>query len=396
MGCARETVRLERPCLVCHADAWLLLPVPVANRSMLSDGSVLSEALKKCTCSSCGLVQHVTEPSENAIRNYFGSLYSLGDHEPNIGFEGGRQRRYAEWIVEALGRFRPNTILELGCGNGALLSELAGRLPCEKVIGLESSERAVAWARKCGLPVQQAYIGEDDSMKGLIADLILSVNVLEHTPNPERFLATAKVAMRNGGRVMVVCPNATAVGSELLMFDHLHSFCPSNLVALIRRSGLEPVDHQSSPPELPGFQMVLAATNRREATVRGATLPDNIHVPTLHAARIGYLEHWKNLDARLCQAIDRHQGAAIFGIGEMARLIRAYAPSTWSKVSYLVVDDPSEGEFFSRPVIDYAKLEPGRKEAIILAVSQPAADSISSRLRRAGHVVLRVDDLHSP
>jgi hypothetical protein len=109
-----EIVHLGRTCPLCGVDAWLLLPIPVPDRSMLSDGHIVTEPLKKCTCSVCGLVQHVDAQQDNNIKDFFGPSYLLGDHEPNVGFEGGRQRQYVEWITGSLGQFRPDTITRVG------------------------------------------------------------------------------------------------------------------------------------------------------------------------------------------------------------------------------------------------------------------------------------------
>lgn len=388
-----EIVHLERSCPVCGVGAWLLLPIPVPDRSMLSDGRLVTEPLRKCTCSICGLVQHVDAQQDDNIRKFFGPSYSLGDHEPNIGFEGGRQRQYVEWIGGALGQFRPDTILELGCGNGALLKELMTRFPSVKVAGLEPSERGVKWAQQCGLPVHHAYITGEDSVGSFSADLVLSINVIEHTPHPIGFLRAAKAAVNNGGLVLVVCPDGSAVGSELLFFDHLYSFCPANVVKLIRSAGLRPIDFQRSPPGLPGFQMIIAAAVPPEGNeLQDRFAAAEINVQKLHVSRVEYLTRWKNLDAKLCSAMAGFHTTTVFGVGEMARLIRAYAPSAWERIDRFVVDDPVETEFFGRAVIPYAELKATPNELVLLAVSRHSAEKLSARLKAAGHNVLTADE----
>lgn len=362
---------------------------------MLSDGSLVTESLTKCTCSNCGLVQHVDAKQGDNIRDYFGSSYSLGDHEPNIGFEGGRQKQYVEWIAGSLGQFRPESILELGCGNGALLKELMTAFCPAKAVGLEPSERSVKWAQKCGLPVHCAYIAGEDSVRGFKADLIVSVNVIEHTLHPVRFLRAAKAAINDGGLVLVVCPDGSAIGSELLFFDHLYSFCPSNVVNLVQSSGLTPVDYRRSPPALPGFQMIIAAVNpQEEYKFQKEFTPAGVDVDKIHANRASYLTRWKHLDARLCGAMAGFRTTTVFGVGEMARLLRAYAPSTWKRIDYFVVDDPIETDFFGHPVISFTEWRATTSELVLLAVSQHSVDKLSARLRAAGHSVLAIDDLH--
>ena len=391
-----KLVHLGRNCLVCNVDGWLLLPIPVAGRSMLSDGSLLTEPLKKCTCSTCGLVQHVDAQQDGNIRSYFGSSYSLGDHEPNVGFEGGRQRQYAEWIVGSLRQFRPESILELGCGNGSLLGELMTKFCSAEAVGLEPSERAVKWAQQCGLPVHRAYIEGEHSVRGFSGDLVVSINVIEHTPRPISFLRAAKAAVNDGGLVLVVCPDGSEVGSELLFFDHLYSFCAANVANLVGTSGLMTVGYRRSPTELPGFQMVIAAAcPPEEYKSQQEFVPVGVDVQRLHASRVSYLTRWRDLDAKLCSAMAGFRTTTVFGVGEMARLIRAYAPSAWERIDGFVVDDPIETEFFGRPVIPYTKLKATPNKLVLLAVSQHSAEKLSARLKAAGHSVLAVDSLYS-
>jgi SAM-dependent methyltransferase len=267
------------------------------------------------------------------------------------------------------------------------------RFPSAKAAGLEPSERGVKWAQQCGLPVHRAYITGEDSVSGFSADLVLSINVIEHTPQPVGFLRAAKAAVNNGGLVLVVCPDGSAVGSELLFFDHLYSFCPSNVANLVRSAGLKPIDYQRSPPGLPGFQMVIAAANPPEGNELQEKLASaEVDVHRLHASRVEYLTRWKHLDAKLCSAMAGFHATTVFGVGEMARLIRAYAPSAWEKIDRFVVDDPAETEFFGRPVIPYAELKATPNELVLLAVSWHSAEKLSARLEAAGHSVLTVDE----
>ena len=391
-----KIVHLGRTCLVCNVDAWLLLPIPGVGRSMLSDGSVLTQPLKKCTCSACGLVQHVDAQQDGSVKNYFGPSYSLGDHEPNIGFEAGRQRQYAEWIGSSIRQFRPASILELGCGNGSLLRELMIKFHSAQATGLEPSERGVKRAQQSGLPVHCAYIEGEDSVRGFSGDLVVSINVIEHTLRPVSFLRAAKAAVNDGGLVVVVCPDGSEAGSELLFFDHLYSFCPANVTNLVGGSGLLPIDSRRSPLELPGFQMIIAATcPPKELGFPQEFASAEFDVQRLHAGRVSCLTQWKDLDAKLCRTMADFRKTTVFGIGEMAQLMRVYAPSAWERIDRFVVDDPMETEFFGYPVVPYTELKAEPGNLMLLAVSQRSTEKLSARLRAAGHNVLVIDSLHS-
>lgn len=388
-----ETVRLDRDCMICGANAWWLLPVPVTGRSMLSDGWVISESLKKCTCSGCGLVMHVDFENDLHARDIFDSEYSLSAHEPSIGFEGARQKQYANWIQEAVKGKYPGTVLELGCGNGSLLKELMVRFPEAKFIGLEPSDQGVRWAQRAGLPVSRAYISGEDSVGETRADLVVSINVIEHTPQPIEFLRAARAAVNPDGLVVIVCPDASVVGSELLFFDHFFSFCPTNLINLVRNSGLEPIAYHRSPPELPGFQMVVAQLNFSE---RDAFHFGNdskwMDLQELQTGRERFMTKWKELDAQLSSAMSQFCSVAVFGAGEMAKLLCAYAPRSWERVNCIVVDTPLEMEFSGRPVVPYSEWEPKDGRILVVAVSPHSLECVVDRLKADGHNTFCLSD----
>jgi len=389
--------RLGRNCGVCQADTWLGLPIPLVDRSMLSDGGVLLQPLKKCTCLNCGLVQHVDQLPDITVRNYFGASYVLGDHQPNGGFEEGRQRLYANWIVDSLEKFAPRSILELGCGNGSLLKELMIKFPSAEAMGFESSERGVKWAQRSGLPVYQAYIVDETSVQGHQADLVVSVNVLEHTPDPVKFLRAAKAAVSEDGYVLIVCPDGAQVGSELLFFDHLHSFCPRNLVALVRSVGLLPISHHQSSSALPGFQLIIARReDSKSCKVQEEVGLCAVDVLALQSQRSTYLTAWKELDGELSGAMAEYKTTMVFGIGEMARLFRAYAPASWEQITSFVVDNPVEGEFFGRPVISYTEVVPSSARLMLLAVAKHSVMTLVARFKADGHTAFAPRVLEVP
>src|SRR5438477_12113089 len=100
----------------------------------------------------------------------------------------------ADHVVELCGRcgLHPGSTLEIGCGDGALLSELHRRGFGGRLAGVEISDAAVAIARA------RPEIGSMDRYDGLhleVADgsyeLGVLSHVLEHVPDPTALLAEA-------------------------------------------------------------------------------------------------------------------------------------------------------------------------------------------------------------
>lgn len=81
-----------------------------------------------------------------------------------------------------LREFAPDTVMDVGCGTGAMLMELAQR-DC-KVQGLEYSEAALKICRDRGLTVTQMDFENDalDPSLKKAFDLVVSTEVAEHLP----------------------------------------------------------------------------------------------------------------------------------------------------------------------------------------------------------------------
>jgi len=82
----------------------------------------------------------------------------------------------AESIVE---RFHPGTVVDVGCGTGALLEQLRRRgISCT---GLENADAAIAIARERGLTIIKFDLEQTTGVP-LTSDLVISTEVAEHLP----------------------------------------------------------------------------------------------------------------------------------------------------------------------------------------------------------------------
>src|SRR6056297_915624 len=187
---------------------------------MLSDGQVLNRPLHKMSCQNCGHGFHSVPPTPKELRGFFDMSYSLGQRNPSA--EARRAEFYAEAIADFLaahGIAWPERLIELGCGMGSLLSELSRRWSCRLAVGLEPSQQLVDAARvNCSVEVEifQGF-AEDLPLPDVSdCDICLSVNVAEHTLSPSGFLSICRSTIREGGRVVVICPDGEQPSSELL------------------------------------------------------------------------------------------------------------------------------------------------------------------------------------
>lgn len=330
---------------------------------MTSDFRILDEPLARAACETCGLARR--QPTSDTT-SFYESGYELYAHAPGASRERARQAEYARWIAEVV-TARPERVLDIGCGNGSLLRALRDLWPDADLCGCDPSPEAIAHGAVPGVRLWRGTL--DDVPPDVVTDLAVTINVIEHTPDPLRFLERIRGRMTRGGRLVVVCPDGGQPGVELLFADHLFSFAPPHLEWLVERAGFDVMAASPSPPTLGQFQMVIG---RRLDALR--PLPRVAFHPLGRAA---YLERWRALDEHLFARLS--PPAICFGVGEAAALLRAYAPRAWSLVTACTVDGDAGGTFGDLPIVALDRVT--TSGTVLLGVRPADQPPVAERLR---------------
>ena len=150
--------------------------------------------------------------------------------------------------------FRPHTLVEIGCGDGALLEALGARGVAPVLDGFELSAPAAELAR--GRPIRglrriEAYDGARIPVADASYDLAVVSHVLEHVEDPPALLAEAARVARS---VLVEVPleanRSAARPAKRTQADeigHLQAFDRAAVRALLAGAGLRPVAELSDP-----------------------------------------------------------------------------------------------------------------------------------------------------
>lgn len=340
---------------------------------MLSDGDLVGVAVERLHCRACGAAWLPPREAARLPRRTFGDAYALGASLPTAA-DIARASAYAARIARLWDGPPPASILDVGCGNGALLGALGALWPEARRQGVEVAPRVAAAARCSGIPVAPTL------RPGMRAALVLSVNVAEHTPDPRAFLASLRRAVAPRGGAILICPDGSQPWIELLMADHRWSFLPAALERSATEAGFRVAARE---PQSGGFQ----------ALVLRPSLPKRLPSPRAviaAASRRDYLASWRALDAALAARLDPARRLIGFGVGEVARLLRAFAPGIWARIAALTADDPAGLDGIGKPFIPPAALDPAT-DSLLLAIRPAVQASLAARFRDC-HVI-RWDDL---
>src|SRR4051794_40134247 len=109
-------------CTICDSAGVLELPMPHPSRSVVSDGSIFSKALRKSSCCVCGATSHTESLTKDEVRAFYSKDYDLG--LVNSQFDIRRGRSYASLVRREAGCLQPRDVLEIGCGSGFVLKQL--------------------------------------------------------------------------------------------------------------------------------------------------------------------------------------------------------------------------------------------------------------------------------
>ena len=108
----------------------------------------------------------------------------------NLGMLSSFQRRRAEIVQQFIDRGA--TVLDIGCGDGAILSYLREQKQIHG-IAVDSSELAISHAASLGFETIKIDCNDTSSLSRLpTIDYILLLEVLEHLPRPEEVLAALR------------------------------------------------------------------------------------------------------------------------------------------------------------------------------------------------------------
>ena len=206
------------------------------------------------------------------FREFYTEGYSLPDRDEAERMGRWRAlgaRSKAGHVVRlcAQAELRPGSLAEIGCGDGALLAELAARWPAAALDGFELSPPAADIARARGVARKvEVFDGLEVPVEDGAYDLALLSHVLEHVPEPMTLL---REAARVAPAVLVEVPledNRSArrdeKRAEAARIGHVQFFKRADVLALLRVAGLRVAAELSDP--LPYAHHAFFASGRSE------------------------------------------------------------------------------------------------------------------------------------
>jgi SAM-dependent methyltransferase len=142
-------------------------------------------------------------------------------------------------------------VLDVGCGDGTLLSEIREVFPRAELVGCDVSTSQIE--RNRGVFPDMTFVAADASKPEVLErlaaagkmpfDLVTSSEVIEHVPDDEGFLANLARTVAPGGTVFLTTQSGPRFRMDREVLGHLRHYERKNLEKRVREAGLEIVEN---------------------------------------------------------------------------------------------------------------------------------------------------------
>ena len=145
-------------------------------------------------------------------------------------------------ILWAINKYQPQfeSLLEIGCGTGFVISEIAEYFPTANIFGSEFFEEGLLFARK---RVPRAELSQMDARKiPYISrmDVICAFDVLEHIEDDEIVFQQIYKGLKPGGLMLVTVPQHKWLWSDVDVFAcHIRRYSAEELHSKIMGAGFK-------------------------------------------------------------------------------------------------------------------------------------------------------------
>jgi len=151
--------------------------------------------------------------------------YQKEKFQQNFNFSWGYEYlSYLQFIIDKVKEISPNSLLDVGCGDGRFLHEVNKQLNISSLLGVDYSQKAIELAKVLNPNI--LFIAGDIKNRELTKnyfDCITLIETLEHIPPQESkdFLIGVKNFLKPDGRLIltVPCDNVPVTPKHYLHFN---------------------------------------------------------------------------------------------------------------------------------------------------------------------------------
>lgn len=208
--------------------------------------------LRVVLCRNCGLCFLNPQPSHEEYVEYYTTKNKDRKFELETFYEDKHYQTnsYIKWLIKNTNIPKNASILELGCGKGALLYSLKNEFDFTNLTGLEISPTYAKLAEGANA---SAKIYNEDVLNNTLPknsyDVVFALAFLEHMNNPKELLQEIASLLKPGGYAYFVTPDLYGMTFRNKFFKFVHPFYFSKTTtrSLLEQCGFEIVAIEPTP-----------------------------------------------------------------------------------------------------------------------------------------------------
>lgn len=212
-------------------------------------------------CNKCGFGRTTPALEKNKIGAFYRKYYPL--NKTNIGQikkQVDIKNNFNKWLlgtnnISHLYIKRNSRVLDIGSASGVSLLEIKA-LGAEGY-GVEPDPTAQGFAKQLGLMVHKGFISDNPFPK-MKFDFVTASQVIEHEPDPLKFLFDIKKKLKPNGKIILTFPNTDALyrkffGRRWIHWHipyHINHFSKKSVLLLAKKTGLRLIKTKTITPNL--------------------------------------------------------------------------------------------------------------------------------------------------
>lgn len=368
-------------CHVCRNVEVEAVPGFYSLRRVTSDCRPWPSGGSLGVCRTCGTVQKLIDQTwRDEVRTIY-TQYDLYHQSPSrteqmvfdqsSGGSSPRSQRILQFAIGCTVFPMTGRMLDVGCGNGAMLRAFSHLAPGWELNGFEPNLRA----REAVLSIpgmKEIYDSRLAEVPGVF-DVISIVHALEHIENPVPVLVELRNMLTLGGHLLIEVPYFPDNPFDLLIADHCTHFTIATLLPVLAAAGLEALVMRT---DTVAKEMTVLARRARADKLAPACVSPTTSADVRQAVDDALA--WLQAVAAESRTIAKSGQFGLFGTSNSANWLYG---ELMEYVQFFIEEDPNRIgiTYRERPVYHPANIPCGSN--VFLALPRALAEQILSRLK---------------
>lgn len=230
----------KNKCILCKSELKSLGEVGKEKFSLSSDLRLINVYAKIFVCGCCSHLQKKVNKLSDYIYNNYDPHYLSNGIEQQVFINGVSKARSFHALENIIGKLKERgVLLDVGCGNGAMLKSASRLLPNWGLYGLDVNNNF------------ESEILGIDNVKGFFVnkipktkfDLVTLWNVLEHIKDPIIVINNIRDSLKDDGLLLVQVPDIDRNLFDFSIIDHYNHFKENVLINLFESNGFKVVSN---------------------------------------------------------------------------------------------------------------------------------------------------------